>query len=92
MSTRRTTRPGHDRVHGSRPTATFANVSAVQTTVMRKPPTDEAVAAAGVVRGEDSPKSSGKKNVAPIIATEYDTMARINAGVLIAAMNDTLRR
>ena len=64
-------------------------MSAVQTTVVRKPPTDDAVAAAGVVRGDERPKSSGKKNVAPIIATEYDTIARISAGVLIAATNDT---
>ena len=57
--------------------------------MVAKPPTDEAVAAAGVVRRDDRPKSSGKKKVAPIIATEYDTIARISAGVLMAATNET---
>jgi hypothetical protein len=49
---------------------TRASVSPVHATVVRNPATDDAVAAAGVVRGDDRPKRRGKKNVAPIIATE----------------------
>jgi hypothetical protein len=69
ISTNATASPGTmgwmDAAHG-----TLARVSAVHATVVRNPPTDEAVAAAGVVRGEDRPNSKGKKNVAPIMAIE----------------------
>ena len=67
---------------------TSARVRPVHTVVIAKPPIAEAAAAAGVVRGEVNPKSSGKKKVAPTMATAYETIARISAGVLSAAASE----
>src|SRR5580765_859432 len=69
--------------------ATLASVSPVQMTVVTKPATDDVKAAAAVVRRDHSPNNSGKKNVAAIIATAYETIERMSCGVRSARSSDT---